>query len=178
MASGICSSLTSLEFDDVSGSRKKLPKDNAVPILLAACPNLEELKVPASVMDERNLAVHASARVEAREGAPSLLKVLDMSSEEGYSWHWNVVTWEILSKLGTQLPLLEVCSNSVILHAILPFSVIPEQANSLRHRQLFQTFSPNLSRLYQTSESFKSVASLERGSTNTNSLPAMHLLST
>lgn len=82
--------------------------------LLPACPNLEELKVPASVMDERNLPVHKSARVEAREGAPSLLKVLDMSSEEGYSWHRNVVTWEILSKLGTQLPLLQVLKLSDI----------------------------------------------------------------
>lgn len=108
VASGICSSLSSLEFDDVYGSRKKLPKDNAVPILLAACSNLEELKIPASVMDERNLTVHASALVEARGGAPSLLKVLDMSSGEGYSWHRNAVTWAILSKLGTQLPLLEV----------------------------------------------------------------------
>ena len=103
--SGICSSLTSLIFDDVSGSRK-LHKDDAIPNLLKACPNLEELVLPPSLLIYRDLSFHLGALSTARGGAPALLSLLDLSSSDGWGGR-HCVNWTILSKIGMHLPCLQ-----------------------------------------------------------------------
>lgn len=81
---------------------------SAVPTLLAACPSLEELVIPANVLQERSLAAHVAALSEARGGAPSVLKVIDLTSD-GFDYDGRkAVSWQIISKLGAHAPFLEV----------------------------------------------------------------------
>lgn len=111
-ASGICGSLTSLVFDDVYDS-KKLSKEDAIPNLLKACPNLEQLVAPADLFRERSLSFHLGALANARSGAPPVLTTLDLSS--GFGWYGNdAVSWALLSNIGTHLP----CLQSIKLQAI------------------------------------------------------------
>lgn len=111
-ASGICSSLTSLVFEDVDGS-KKLYKEDAVPNLLKVCPNLEEFLAPPSLLLERSLSFHLAALSTARGGAPPLLKVLDLTDPSGWGGD-RYFNWEDLSTFGTRLPCLQVLKLSAI----------------------------------------------------------------
>jgi len=154
-ASGICSSLTSLVFDDVYGS-KKLHKEDAVPNLLKLCPNLEELVAPPSLMQDRNLSFHISALSDAREGAPILLKVLDLSDRACWGG-WRALNWSILSKMGAQLPCLEVFK-LIELSSDTPVQMDPTILllwDSPRHLRSFPSVLLKLSRQCPTSKSFR-----------------------
>ena len=97
--------LTSLIFRDVSITQKtKLGA--ALPDLFKCLPRLEELDMPQSAaleMGNINPNVMSPLR-EARSGASTLLRVLDL----GKDFWGNKFSLEAISKLGTSAPELEV----------------------------------------------------------------------
>ena len=105
---GIGPTLTSLTIADVKTSKQTKMSEGCVLDLLRACSRLQELVMPQALATENStLRAHLAALSEARSGATTLLRVLDMNRGSSI-WGADRMAFAEIASIGKYAPELEI----------------------------------------------------------------------
>lgn len=106
---GIGSTLKSLILQDVKYTKQTKLSEGCVLDLLRICRNLQELAMPQSLATENStLRAHLAALSEARSGATTLLRVLNLNDGRSSTWGADRMRFAEIAAIGKYAPELEV----------------------------------------------------------------------
>jgi len=101
--------LTSLALLETKHTKQTKLAEGGVVDLLRTCRNLQELVMPqALVVEHSTIRAHLSALSEARSGATTLLRVLDMNHRGSSTWGADRLRFSEVADIGKFAPELEV----------------------------------------------------------------------